>query len=127
MIAKCQHAKVTGASDVKLCDLGTPQREFLDIDDVYDAMVHMICAYSGKECITMGTGSEVAVAEAVSTVAKVAAFTGCVVSDVSKPDGTPHEFLDVNRLSALGGTARTAVDDGLQLSYRWFHEQGKRR
>lgn len=83
MIAKCQHAKVTGASDVKLWDLGTPQREFLDIDDVYDAQVHTMCAYSGKNYITMSTCSEVAIVEAVSTVAKVAAFTGRVVSDVS--------------------------------------------
>lgn len=127
LIAKFHHAKVTGASEVEIWGTGTPKREFLYVDDLADAVVHVMRVYSGEEHINIGTGTDVTIAELAEMAAKVVGFTGRLVFDPRKPDGTPRKLLDVSRLQALGWTARTALEDGLQLSYRWFLEQGNRR
>ena len=126
LIAKFHHAKVTGASEVEIWGSGTPKREFLYVDDLADAVVHVMRVYSGEEHINIGTGTDVTIAELAEMAAKVVGFTGRLVFDPRKPDGTPRKLLDVSRLQALGWTARTALEDGLQLSYRWFRDQSER-
>ncbi|VUX46361.1 bifunctional GDP-fucose synthetase: GDP-4-dehydro-6-deoxy-D-mannose epimerase and GDP-4-dehydro-6-L-deoxygalactose reductase [Candidatus Defluviicoccus seviourii] len=127
LIAKFHQAKVTGASEVEIWGTGTPRREFLYVDDLADAVVHVMRAYSGEDHINIGTGTDIIIAELAEMVAKVVGFEGRLVFDASKPDGTPRKLLDVNRLAALGWKARTTLEEGLQLSYRWFWEQGEGR
>ncbi|SUS08802.1 bifunctional GDP-fucose synthetase: GDP-4-dehydro-6-deoxy-D-mannose epimerase and GDP-4-dehydro-6-L-deoxygalactose reductase [uncultured Defluviicoccus sp.] len=127
LIAKFHHAKVTGASEVEIWGSGTPRREFLYVDDLADAVVHVMRAYSGEDHINIGTGTDVTIAELAAMVAKVVGFEGRLVFDASKPDGTPRKLLDVGRLSGLGWNARTTLEVGLQQSYRWFREQGEGR
>lgn len=126
LIAKFHHAKVTSAESVEIWGTGTPRREFLYVDDLADAVVHLMRVYSGEEHINIGTGTDVTIAELAAMVAKVVGFTGRLVFDTSKPDGTPRKLSDVSRLQALGWTARTALEDGLQLSYRCFGDQSER-
>lgn len=127
LIAKFHQAKVTGAETVEIWGTGTPRREFLYVDDLADAVVHVMRAYSGEDHINIGTGTDVTIAELAEMVAKVVGFQGRLVFDATKPDGTPRKLLDVGRLAVLGWTGRTALEDGLQLSYRWFRKQGERR
>lgn len=127
LIAKFHRAKMTGASEVEIWGTGTPRREFLYVDDLADAVVHVMRAYSGEDHINIGTGTDVTIAELAAMVAEVVGFTGRLVFDPSKPDGTPRKLLDVSRLKALGWTARTTLEEGLQQSYRWFREQGESR
>ncbi len=126
LIAKVHHAKVTGADAVEIWGTGSPKREFLYVDDLADAVEHVMRTYSGEEHINIGTGTDVTIAELAELVAKVVGFTGRLVFDPSKPDGSPRKLLDVSRLQALGWTARTALEDGLHRSCRWFLEQGER-
>ncbi|SUS07985.1 bifunctional GDP-fucose synthetase: GDP-4-dehydro-6-deoxy-D-mannose epimerase and GDP-4-dehydro-6-L-deoxygalactose reductase [uncultured Defluviicoccus sp.] len=127
LIAKFHHTKVTGASEVEIWGTGTPRREFLYVDDLADAVVHVMRAYSGEDHINIGTGTDVTIAELAALVAKVVGFEGRLVFDAGKPDGTPRKLLDVSRLAALGWKARTTLEEGLQQSYLWFREQSKRR
>ncbi|MDG4577064.1 MAG: GDP-L-fucose synthase [Defluviicoccus sp.] len=127
LIAKFHQAKVTGAESVEIWGTGMPRREFLYVDDLADAVVHVMRAYSGEDHINIGTGTDITIAELAAMVAKVVGFEGRLVFDATKPDGTPRKLLDVSRLKALGWTARTTLEEGLELSYRWFRKQGERR
>lgn len=127
LIAKFHRAKVMGAESVEIWGTGAPRREFLYVDDLADAVVHVMRVYSDEDHINIGTGTDATIAELAAMVAKVVGFEGRLVFDPSKPDGSPRKLLDVGRLAALGWSARTILEEGLQLSYRWFREQGKGR
>ena len=125
LMAKFHRAKVAGASEVEIWGSGAPKREFLYVDDLADAVVHLMRVYSGEDHINIGTGADVTIAELAAMVAKVVGFTGRLVFDPSKPDGTPRKLLDVSRLQALGWTAQTTIEDGLQQAYRWLREHSE--
>ena len=101
MIRKFREAKVSGGS-VALWGTGAPMREFLHVDDLASAVLHLLRVYDSSETINVGTGVDVTIRELASTVADVVSYTGQVVWDSSKPDGTPRKLLDVSRLRALG-------------------------
>lgn len=120
LIAKFHQAKVTGAESVEIWGTGTPRREFLYVDDLADAVVHVMRVYSGEDHINIGTGTDVTIAELAAMVAKVVGFSGRLVFDATKPDGTPRKLLDVGRLSSLGWASECGLTQGLQATYRWF-------
>jgi GDP-L-fucose synthase len=128
LIAKTHAAKQAGASAVEIWGTGTPRREFLYVDDLADALVFLMRAYSGEEHVNVGTGADVTIAELARTIGKVVGFEGSFRYDASKPDGTPRKLLDVSKLTALGWRAKTPLEEGLRLSYRWFleHQQEAR-
>src|ERR1700756_364288 len=102
LIRRFHEAKLSGASNVVVWGTGTPRREFLYVDDMADACVHLMKTYSSAELINIGTGEDITIAEFAGVVAATVGYTGTLGFDAAKPDGTPRKLLDVSRLAALG-------------------------
>lgn len=96
---------------------GTPRREFLYVDDLADACVHLMERGYDGELVNVGTGEDVTIRELAEMVMQTVGFEGRIVFDASKPDGTPRKLLDVSRLAGLGWRARTSLREGLRLAY----------
>jgi GDP-L-fucose synthase len=128
LIAKTHRAKLAGGVEVEIWGTGTPKREFLYVDDLADALVFLMTRYSHEELVNIGTGTDVTVRELAELVQQVVGFKGALRFDPSKPDGTPRKLLDVSKLTALGWTAKTPLEQGLAQTYRWFleHERDAR-
>ena len=120
LIAKTHAAKKSGAKEVEIWGTGAPRREFLYVEDLADALVFLMRRYSGAEHVNVGTGSDITIRELAETIKKVVGFEGGFHYDSSKPDGTPRKLLDVSKLTRMGWSAKTPLEDGLNLSYRWF-------
>lgn len=123
LIRRFHEAKETGAPRVIVWGTGTPRREFLYVDDMADASVHLLRTYSDGTLVNVGTGEDITIAEFADVVAKTVGYTGEIVFDPSKPDGTPRKLLDVSRLAELGWQARTSLEEGMKLAYRAFLER----
>ena len=122
LIAKMHHAKVTGAAAVEIWGTGRPRREFLYVDDLADALVFLMQHYSDESHVNVGCGSDLAIGELAQRVAAVVGFRGDFTSVADKPDGAPRKLLDVGRMTALGWTAPTSLDEGLRRTYEWYLE-----
>lgn len=90
------------------------------MDDLADACVYLMNTYSGNETVNLGTGKELTIKELTELVAKVVGYTGEILWDPSKPDGTPRKLLDVSKLERLGWKYKTELEDGIRLSYEDF-------
>ena len=101
---------------------GSPRREFLHVDDAADALVHLMTNYSGESHINVGCGTDMTILELASRIAGVVGFHGGIVTDPSKPDGTPRKLLDVSKLSGLGWKTKIELEEGIAGTYRWFLE-----
>ncbi|MGH6882337.1 MAG: GDP-L-fucose synthase family protein, partial [Hypericibacter sp.] len=122
LIAKIHAAKAEGRSEVDIWGSGRPKREFLFVDDLADALVHLMKHYSDEPHLNVGIGSDVTIAELAETIARVVGWQGRFRYDASKPDGTPRKLLDVSKLAALGWKARTPLEQGLAQAYGWYRE-----
>jgi GDP-L-fucose synthase len=125
LIRRFHQAKLSGASEVVVWGTGTPRREFLYVDDMADACIHLMKTYSSAELVNIGTGEDVSIAEFARIVAAVVGYTGAISFDPSRPDGTPRKLLDVSRLAQLGWRASTTLEDGIRLSYRAYLSESK--
>ena len=125
LIRRFHEAKVSGASTVVVWGTGTPRREFLYVDDMADACIHLMKTYSGIDMVNIGTGADITIADFAREVASIVGYTGAISYDTSRPDGTPQKLLDVSRLAALGWRARTSLEDGLRLAYQAYLNQSK--
>lgn len=115
---------------------GTPKREFLHVDDLAAACVHILAlpdkeygehlARQGAPLLNIGTGQDVTISELAQMVKEVVGFNGSLIFDSSKPDGTPRKMLDVSRIGSLGWQANTPLRDGIAGVYRWYVEQAIR-
>lgn len=120
LIRRFHEAKQTGAREVVVWGTGTPRREFLYVDDMADASVHLMKTYSESGLINVGTGEDITIAEFAKVVAQTVGYTGEIVFDHTKPDGTPRKLLDVSKLASTGWCARTSLDEGIKLAYAAF-------
>ena len=111
-----------GKPNFEVWGTGTPKREFLYVDDLADALVHLMKVYSDEGPVNVGTGEEVTIRELAERVAETVGFDGDLVFLADKPDGTPRKLLDVSRMSALGWTAQTDLEEGLRLAYAWYRD-----
>jgi GDP-L-fucose synthase len=123
LLRKCHEAKAAGAKEVVVWGTGTPRREFLYVDDLADAVIFLLDTYDGAEPINCGAGSDVTIRELAETIGRVVGFSGALVFDTSKPDGTPRKLMDSSRLAALGWRPRTSLEKGLAEVYRWYLEE----
>lgn len=120
MLRKVHEAKRSGAAEIVIWGSGTPRREFLHVDDAASALVHLMKVYSDAEHVNVGTGADITIMELAKLVCEVVGFEGAIVTDPSKPDGTPRKLLDVSKLRATGWRPRYELREGLMDSYRWF-------
>jgi len=120
LIRRFHEAKIAGSANVVVWGTGTPRREFLYVDDLADACIHLMKNYSGDELVNIGTGEDITIAEFARVVAAAVGYTGDISFDTSRPDGTPRKWLDVSRLNKLGWRARTSLEDGIRLAYRAY-------
>ncbi|SHH71422.1 GDP-L-fucose synthase [Bradyrhizobium erythrophlei] len=125
LIRRFHEAKLSGASNVTVWGTGMPRREFLYVDDMADACIHLMKNYSSPELINIGTGEDITIAEFARVVAATIGYTGDISFDTSRPDGTPRKLLDVSRLAKLGWRARTSLEDGLRLAYQAYLNESK--
>ncbi|WP_290991811.1 GDP-L-fucose synthase [Hyphomicrobium sp.] len=120
LLRKAHEAKLSGAATVSIWGSGTPRREFLYVDDAADAIVHLLTTYSGAQHVNIGSGEDITILELMKLICRVVGFEGKIVTDPSKPDGTPRKLLDVSRLSASGWRPRKRLKEGLAETYAWY-------
>ena len=130
LIRKFHEAKMNDNTPVELWGTGSPMREFLHVDDMAAACVHVMNlpkteferAVPDAMCshINVGTGNDVTIAELAHTMAKVVGFDGAIEFDATKPDGTPRKLLCVRRLNDLGWAYSVELEQGLAATYEWF-------
>lgn len=122
MIRKFHDAKVNGTDTVELWGTGTPLREFLYVDDMADACVFLLEEYEGEQHVNIGTGKEISIKELAETVKKVVGYEGDIVWNTDMPDGTPRKLTNVDKLHGLGFAHKVELEEGIELSYKWFCE-----
>lgn len=129
LMRRFHEAKLRGDTEVVVWGTGTPMREFLYVDDMAAASVHVMEldseTYQANTApmlshINVGTGVDCTIREMAETMAKVIGFEGKVVFDSTKPDGTPRKLMDVSRLATLGWQYRVDLETGLRQTYQWF-------
>ena len=129
LIRRLHEAKISAASVVSIWGTGTPRREFLYIDDMAAACVHIMnldkATYSTQispmqSHINVGSGEEITIKELALTIAKVIGYEGAIEFDTTKPDGTPRKLMDSTRLNNLGWQASVSLEEGLKLAYNDF-------
>ncbi|MEX5451468.1 GDP-L-fucose synthase [Stutzerimonas stutzeri] len=129
LLKRFHEATRRGDDEVVIWGSGKPQREFLHVDDMAAASVHVMeldeATYQAHtqpmlSHINVGTGVDCSIRELAETIARVTEYQGRLVFDSSKPDGTPRKLMDVSRLKALGWQASISLEDGLRDAYRWF-------
>jgi GDP-L-fucose synthase len=125
LIRRFHEAKLSGAASVAVWGTGTPRREFLYVDDMADACMHLMKTYSEPELVNIGTGEDITIADFARLVATVTGYRGEISFDRLRPDGTPQKLLDVSRLAKLGWRARTSLEDGLRLAYQAYLNESK--
>ena len=129
LLRRFHEAKLNGDSEVVAWGSGNPMREFLYVDDMAAACIHVMnldtetyekSTQTMLSHINVGTGVDCTIRELVETVAKVVAFEGNITFDASKPDGAPRKLMNVDRLRSLGWEASTTLEAGLKKTYDWF-------
>lgn len=125
LIRRFHEATVSGVRNVVVWGTGAPRREFLYVDDLADACIHLMKTYSSEELVNIGTGEDITIAEFARVVAATVGYTGEISFDTSKPDGTPRKLLDVSRLAKLGWRARTSLKDGIKLAYQAYLNESR--
>ena len=120
LIRKFHEARLAGDKEVVMWGTGTPRREFLHVDDMAAATVFLTETYEGEDIVNVGVGDDISIRELADMVKEITGFTGAIVNDASKPDGTPRKLLDVSRLHALGWQAQVPLREGVAETYQWF-------
>ncbi|WP_338442103.1 GDP-L-fucose synthase [Synechococcus elongatus IITB4] len=120
LIRRFLEAKEANQAEVVCWGTGSPRREFLYVDDLADASLFLMQTYNEPEIVNVGVGSDIAIRELAELVAQTVGYDGAIAWDTSKPDGTPRKLVDVRRLTELGWTAQTSLEQGLRQTVDWF-------
>lgn len=120
LIRRFHEAKESGRPEVVAWGTGSPRREFLHVDDLADACAFLLRQDNPPDWLNVGTGTDVTIKELTELVASVVGYSGRIMWDASKPDGTPRKLMDVSRLSALGWQARIDLRAGVERTYASF-------
>lgn len=123
MIRKFHEAKVQNKPEVVLWGTGKVLREFLYVDDLADALLHLMNHYSAESHVNVGTGEDLSIHDLALLVKEVVGYEGRIVYDTSKPDGTPRKLLDVSLLHSTGWHHQTSLREGIETVYHWFKNQ----
>ena len=120
LIVKAHAAKTTVQSSIEIWGTGSPMREFLHVDDLADALVHLLKTYSGLTHINIGTGEEISIHELAQSVANTVGFNGELIFDNSKPDGAMRKLLDASKMNKLDCAPNIYLKEGLESTYKWY-------
>ena len=123
LIRKFHEAKKHKNESVVLWGTGTPRREFLYVDDLADACVHLMQRYDYREIgefVNVGTGEDITINDLAECVRRVSAFEGKIIWDTTKPDGTPRKLLNVSKISTLGWRHKIELEEGIRNVYQWY-------
>ena len=118
MIRKFHEAKLEGKDRVEIWGTGTPMREFLYVDDLADACVHLMLNYNDSEFVNIGTGVDITIKDLALTIKEVVNFEGDIYFNTDMPDGTPRKLLDVSKLKDLGWKYKTTLREGIEKTYK---------
>lgn len=125
MLRRFHEARRDNASSVILWGSGSPLREFMHVDDLASACLHLLDFYDGPEHINVGMGEEISIRQLAELVRSVIGYAGEIEWDVSKPDGTPRKLVDASRIQSLGWTPTVPLRDGLARTYAWYLESSR--
>ncbi len=118
LLRKVHEAKKRGSPEVSVWGSGRPRREFLHVDDLADAAVHLMRTYDEGEIVNIGVGEDISIADLARLIAEVVGYQGQLAFDLTRPDGTPRKLLDVSRLAGLGWRAKTELRAGIAATYQ---------
>ncbi|WP_105371941.1 GDP-L-fucose synthase [Neorhizobium huautlense] len=124
LIRKAHEAKLNNLPEITIWGTGTPRREFLHVDDCADACVHLMKVYSGDTHVNVGSGEDLTILELARLVCKIVGFQGDIVTDLSKPDGTPRKMMSSEKLLSLGWFPKFELRQAIESVYRSFLEEG---
>lgn len=122
MIRRYDEAVRLGRPSVSNWGSGSPRREFLHADDLASACLYLLEHYDGPEHVNVGCGTDHTIREIAEMISSVVGFTGHTIWDTTKPDGTPRKLLDVSKLTALGWTSTIGLQEGLEMTVDWYHQ-----
>ena len=122
LIRKLHEAKLSGAKEVVMWGTDTPKREFLHVDDLANACVHLMQTYNDAEIVNVGTGEDVTIWELAKLIKSAVGFEGEIALDLTKPDGTPRKLLEIRKLHILGWKHKIELKSGIKSTYLWFIE-----
>lgn len=125
LIRRYDEAVKSGVSSVTNWGTGAPRREFLHVDDMAAACLHLLENYDGPDQVNVGTGSDVTIKEIASIVADAVGFDGETNWDTSKPDGSPQKLLDVSKLAQAGWTSQIGLQEGLRSTVEWYRNHAR--
>lgn len=120
LLRRFHEAKMRGDPTFEVWGTGEPRREFLHVDDLARAVVHLMRVYEDVDLVNVGSGRDVSIRELAEVIREVVGFQGDIVFDPTKPDGTPRKLLDVAKVTKLGWRPRIALEEGLRRTYEWF-------
>lgn len=123
LIRKFHEAKIKNGKKVIMWGSGKPRREFLYVDDLADACIHLMKIYSEELHVNVGTGKDIEILELANIVRDVVGYEGEIEHDMSKPDGTLRKLLDVSLLESTGWKYKTELKAGIEKVYTWFKER----
>lgn len=126
LLRRFHEAKEQNQETITLWGSGTPRREFLHVDDLAEACLFLLENYDSGEIVNIGCGEDLTIAELAQKISALVGFTGEILWDRTKPDGTPRKLLDVSRLKKLGWSPRISLDAGLKLAYQSFLQSRER-
>ncbi|MEN8583644.1 GDP-L-fucose synthase [Burkholderia sp. RS01] len=122
LIRRYDEAARSGVEAVTNWGTGSPRREFLHVDDMASACLHLLENYDGPSQVNVGTGTDVTIKELATLVAEAVGYRGDISWDASKPDGTPRKLLDVSKLTEAGWSASIGLQEGIRSTTKWYRE-----
>jgi GDP-L-fucose synthase len=123
LIRKFHEAKLAGSPTVTLWGSGTPRRELMHVDDMADACIFIMEQDDIADIVNVGWGNDISIAELARLVRTAVGYTGEIIFDRSRPDGTPRKLLDTSRLNELGWRPAIPLPEGIDRTYRWYVAQ----
>lgn len=122
LIRRFDEARRSGAESVTNWGTGSPRREFLHVDDMASACLHLLENYDGPDQVNVGTGEDSTIREIAGIVAEAVGYDGRIEWDTTKPDGTPRKLLDVTKLRETGWEPTIGLRDGIASTVQWYRE-----
>jgi GDP-L-fucose synthase len=123
LIRRFHEAKLADSESVSIWGTGNPRREFLHSDDLADAVLFLMENYNDSEIVNVGCGEDQTIRVLAETISEVVGYSGSLVFDSSRPDGTPQKMLDISKIRVLGWRPEITLKNGLKQFYQWYTEQ----